>query len=462
MSFGGAGISTQDSERRWKSSLGFFVAFLALGLVVAWLNRHHVEQQAVFDDEYVRMADYYRGVGARDVLTYPTWGYPFLLIAIRRYALAAIPQVVLSALAATMLLVALRAELPNYRRAITVLFLAGLPWYLLHSVKWPQSVSTSLGIIGCVLLAQALGSGRRALGAGAGAVFGLALYFRSEFLYFPLFVVVCVLIARVLPRLRDTARRVSLAPAVLCAVTAWAALVPWAIHYHTQTGRYSLTASQRGLVSFISLAQLPDNPWGAVYRDEYAYGYLQAKGITVPATSDSGDRVLYAEFKRRVKEHPGAFAKKLAWNAIRTAAGGFYNGEIPLTDAETNQLGVLRERLKARLAPSLAEGTDKASASSSIASQVYAAFAYLASAKAIGALFVVLSFLGLALALVRGVGSPLLLVLATYIGYQVALLLVLATDPRHLNGLYLPMVPFFLTLITSGYALVRRKHSASA
>jgi hypothetical protein len=310
-------------------------------------------------------------------------------------------------------------------------------------------VSTSFGVIACVLLARALGTGNRWLGLAAGGVAGLALYFRSEFLYFPLFVVLCIGLARRVPRLRDTARRMALAPGVICAAAAWVALIPWAIHYHRETGRYSLTASQRGIVAFISLAQLPNNPWGAVYLDEYAYDYLKERGVGAVAVSDSGDRVLYEEFKRRVREHPGAFAKKMIWNGIRTAVSGFYNGEIPLTVAENEQLGRLRERIKARAVPSLAAatGTGDAAAAEAIPSRVYVAFAYWSAAKAIGALFVLVSIVGLLVMVVRGFGSPLLFVLAAYIGYQIALLLVLATDPRHLNGLYLAMVPFFLAAV---------------
>ena len=451
--------SSRDTERRLPAALGYFVCFFALGLLVAYLNRHHVEQQSNFD-EYVKMAEHYLGQARRAVLTYPTWGYPFLLMALPRYDLVAAPQMAFAALAATMLLLALHEQVPAHRRAITVLFVIGLPWYLVHSVKWPQSVSTSFGIIACVLLAKALGTGNRRVGLAAGAVAGLALYFRSEFLYFPLFVVVCVLLARLVPRLRDTARRMFVGPGLICAVAAWIALVPWAIHYHRETGRYSLTASQRGIVAFISLAQLPDNPWGAVYLDEYAYDYLTERGITAVAVSDSGDRVLYDEFKRRVREHPGAFAKKMVWNGVRTALGGFYNGEIPLTAAENEQLGLLRERLKARAVPALAAADGRAaggSADTATSPRVYVAFAYWALAKAVGALFVIISIAGLIVVLVRGFGSPLVFVLAAYIGYQLVLLLVLATDPRHLNGLYLAMIPFFLAAVTPVTARARRQ-----
>ena len=108
-----------DSVRR--AFVGWFVLFAAVGLVVAYLNRHHVEQQSNYTI-YVAMANYYRGLQHLEVLTYPTWGYPFVLILIRRYDLVAIPQVLLASVAMTALFLRLRsgtgAESPCARRLV--------------------------------------------------------------------------------------------------------------------------------------------------------------------------------------------------------------------------------------------------------------------------------------------------------------------------------------------------------
>ena len=53
-----------------------------------------------------------------------------------------------------------------------------------------------------------------------------------------------------------------------------------------------------------------------------------------------------------------------------------------------------------------------------------------------------LSMAGLMLVLWRGIQSALLLLLATTIAYQWLLFIVLSTEPRYKNGLYLYMVPF--------------------
>ena len=189
-----------EAERQaWPALVGWFVLFAAAGLVVAYLNRHHVEQQSNYTI-YVTMANYYRGLQHLDVLTYPTWGYPFVLILIRRYDLVAIPQVLLASVAMTALFVRLRAELPA-RRALALLFLLALPWYLLHSVKWPLSFAASFHVLGVVVLERALRTNSLVAGLAAGLFFGAGLYFRSEFLFLPLFLLMIGLLSRLLPRL---------------------------------------------------------------------------------------------------------------------------------------------------------------------------------------------------------------------------------------------------------------------
>jgi hypothetical protein len=445
----GARHRAHPARRQRLEAVGYFVAFLVGGLTVAHLNHAHIEQQVNFVSEYVRMANYYRGLDTKPVLTYPMWGYPLVLLAMPDYDVVAVAQVVLASFVATLLLLALQKEMPGRGPLLAGLFVVAGPWYALHSVKWPQSFAASLCVLGVLVLARAFRRTGLALGAAAGLVFGAALYFRSEFLYLPLFMV-CVAIAT------HGLRRAPILPAVTAAVVAWAALTPWAIHYHRLTGHYSLTASQRGIVAFISLGQLPGNPWDATYLDEYAYDYLKQQGINEIPQSDSGDRVLYDEFKRRVREHPAAFVKKMAWNGVMTLAGGFYNGEIALTSGENEQLVALRSGLRAAIGSA---ETTPASRGQRPGARVYAALVYWAAAKAAGALFVTVAIAGLLVALWRGIKSPLLLLLAAYVAYQILLMVALATEPRYLNGLYLALVPFFIVACSAASDAWRRWRS---
>lgn len=420
--------------------IAWFLAFLAVGLLIAYLNRWHVEQQSNYDI-YVAMAEHYLGNAQRSVLTYPLWGYPFVLLLIRRYDLIAIPQVVLGTVAMTALFVRVRSALPEHRTAVAILFLAAIPWYLLHSVKWPLSFAASFSMLATVLLERAIRTNSVRLGCGAGILFGIALYFRSEFLYLPLFIVVVAVLSRSTRRLPA----VPLWPVATCAITAWAVLIPWALHYHQQTGHFSLTASQRGIVAYISLGQLPRNPWGAVYEDEYAYAYLNENAPHLTVNSDPADRLLVEEFTRRVKAHPGAFAAKMVWNGGVSLVSGFYGGEIPLSAEQTKQFLTIKRRPWSAVVPALTGRGDLHADG-----RTRVAFLYWLVAKSTGSLLVILGVAGIVFAVWRGVTSPLMFLLAATIVYQWLLFMGLSTEPRYKNGLYLYFVPFILLAWQTG------------
>jgi hypothetical protein len=435
----GASVEAQRQVRR--AFVGWFVLFAAVGLLVAYLNRHHVEQQSNYTI-YVAMANYYRGLQHLDVLTYPTWGYPFVLILIRRYDLVAIPQVLLASVAMAALFLRLRTELGPNRRAVAVLFLLALPWYLLHSVKWPLSFAASFSMLGLVVLEHALRIHSLRAGVAAGLFFGASLYFRSEFLFLPVFLLMVGVLSRVVPRLP----MMPLPPLAACAASAWIMLIPWGLHYREQTGHFSLTASQGGIVAFISLGQLPRNPWGAVYEDEYAYAYLAEVAPQLRVNSYAADRVLIDEFQRRVKAEPIAFAAKMVWNGAISLVSGFYGGEVPLSPTQWEQFRAIKRRPWTAVLPALTGELP-------VAMRTRVTFLYWLAAKTAGTAVVLLSVAGLMLMLWRGIQSALLLLLATTIAYQWLLFIVLSTEPRYKNGLYLSMVPF---VIIAWQALRRR------
>ena len=61
-------------------------------------------------------------------------------------------------------------------------------------------------------------------------------------------------------------------PLVRRDVLIWAALsllslTPWALHAHRHTGHAALSSTNSGMVAYITLGQLPDNPWGVQHID---------------------------------------------------------------------------------------------------------------------------------------------------------------------------------------------------
>ena len=432
-------MNNQSRQKWWEISL-YFLVFVFLSSVVAILNRHHMEQQTNFYSAYVSMAEYYSGQGQRTILTYPLWGYPFVLMMLPKYSMVVVPQVVLGALAQTFLFFRLKKS-PGMTPAIVIMFIGAGPWYLLHSVKWPQSFAASFLVLGIALLDVACNRRSILIGLVAGASFGTALYFRSEFLLLPLFLAgEFAVINRWKPFLKSDLR-----PAAAGAAMAMLLLVPWTVHYYKATEHVSLTASQKGIVSFISLGQLPNNPWGATYRDEAAVEFLKRRGIDLPPQSDSADRILYREFRHRVRTHPVAYLEKVTWNGVVTLASGFYSGEPHLSQTDEPQYEMIRHVLKVGV---LHGDVGKLSATVGNARLAPALAAlYWMGAKLAGAVFVTVAMIGI-LAWVRtGPYSSILILLWGYVVYQTGLLLALATEPRYLNGLYLALVPFFALVV---------------
>lgn len=446
--------TTIGGRRIW---LGYFAIFLLLNLLITYLNRHHTEQQTNFIAQYVPMANYYAGRAERSLLTYPTWGYPFALLLVPEYNLIVLPQAVLAAIAITALYFSLRNECMAGRGLLTVLFVAAVPWYALHSVKWPLSFAASLITLALLFLARGIRKASLMWGSLAGSAMGLSLYFRSEFLYLPILLCFGGIAAVVLRKARATVLR----PLAAFALVAWLLLVPWAIHFHNQTGRYSLTASQKGIVAFISLGQLPNNPWGAAYEDEYAIDYLRRRGITLPAQSDSADRVLFEEYKHRIRQHPTAFAKKAVWNGVLTLTSGFYNPELQLSDHQAADLSVLKENIKKGVGHGFGSVTNSQVIAAVADQAALISLGYWVIMKAIGSLFILLSVAGLSYTIVRRRMSPLLAVLGTFVTYQGLLLVLLTTEPRYLNGLYIHLIPFFVVGWVSLRSLFRRRSEPS-
>lgn len=421
------GVSILMRRPTW---LGPFLVFLTCSVVVALLNLHHQEQQTNYWAEYVETAEYFRGSATRAVLTYPTWGYPAVLWLMPRYSWIVAVQVILGAAAMTWAYRRLLTELPANRHIVTLAFVAAVPWYALQSVKWPLSFASSLLLLAALTLDGGLRHSRILLGCLAGLLLGAVLYFRSEFLMIPVFLPLFYCLCS-----RRWLRWHEAAAFGVAALTALLLLLPWAVNYKRLTGRYSLTASQGGLVAFLSLGQLPANPWGAEYRDEYAFEYLAKVGVRTARYSDAGDRVLMEEYKRRVAEHPGAFARKVMWNGVLLFAGGFYNPE-PRLDGHSN---AAYESLRSAL-----RSADPAGLKAPRPIGAWAAFLYWTMAKGLGAAYLFLSVVGiLGWARRRDPSSVLLTLFAGLIVYQILFQMALATEPRYLNGIYLFAVPFF-------------------
>lgn len=451
------------NRRDW---LRFTLVFAVIGLPVAYLNRTHVIERTILRLHHIPLSEYLRGEGERVVTTYPLWGYALLISVVGSDWGLLILQIVFSSATLALFLLVLRAALPEHRQLQAGILIAALPWYFLHSVYWPDSPAITLVLCAALALLYGYETKRLSWAAVAGVLLGLSLNFRPERLLLPVAIFAIWLLSRGMGERRPgAAPGLRLAALLSFACVSWALLIPWAIHYHAETGRYSVTSSNGGMVAYISLGQLPGNPWGVMSDDRYAGEVLRAAGVQEPAWSDTGGEVLMQRFRQGVRSHPGAYAQKILWNLRSMLMAGFYVGDPRLPDEEWEQLDVLRERIKLALGvnPNLREIEEYRQKGvwehPKPAPRAVALLVWQLVGTALGALFLLIALAGMISVPRRILAEPLLLICAAIVLYQIALVGALLYHPRHMNGIFVFLVPFFVIGVDRGVALVGQARS---
>lgn len=302
----------------------WWVAALAIGAVIAYLNRDALGMQGVLPDYRCFRSAIVAGLDPSAnhcaSATFPMWGYGWLL-AVTTNAYALLLFQIAFAVGATVLFLwalertSILAGIPA--RIVKALLLISVPWYAANALRWPYSEAASLLL--CAVAVLIVAQSYRAF-ALSGLLFGLALNFRSDYIGLP------VVFAVVLLALTRRWRRVALWLAVIVV-----ALVPWMVYSARATGHVLATSTNSGHVLYISLGQLPGNPWGITPYDgdPRMHRELDAHfGRKVSSLTYASDVFLRSRFVHLVRQHPAAWLHKDAHNAEHTFVDGFYDGEF--------------------------------------------------------------------------------------------------------------------------------------
>lgn len=262
--------------------------------------------------------------------TFPMWGYGWLL-AVTRSETALLVFQGLGAVAAAWLLLRVLTQqgLLGGRplRLVKGLLVVCIPWYAFHALRWPYSEASTLDMVSLAVLFVVLGRTVPSyrLVALSGLLFGCALNFRSDYIALPALIVLVVLLLSPSRRLQLPRLGVWLAAIVL-------ALVPWMIYSARATGHVLVTSTNAGHVLYISLGQLPGNPWGITPSDSDPRMHRELDAHFHHAATSSltyaSDRYLRHRFVQLVRAHPAAWLHKDVVDAASTLTGGFYNGEF--------------------------------------------------------------------------------------------------------------------------------------
>ena len=452
----------QVNRRDW---LRWTLVFLVISLAIAYLNRNYTAERSIFAAHHIPMAQYLMGEGERAITTYPLWGYALLIAAVGSGPALGMLQTLLGAAFLALFLLVLRSSFPEQQRLTTLTLVFALPWYFLQSVRWPDAPAAALLLGTLLALLYACETGRLRWALIAGLLLGLSLNLRPEKLLLPLAIGVALPVARRL----GMRNALGVGGLTLFACASWALLVPWALHYESETGRYSVTSSNGGMVAYLSLGQLPDNPWHVEHRDGYANEVLRGADIDEPAWSEAGNEwFLMARFRQNVASNPSAYLRKVIHNLRSMLVAGFYVGDPALPENEQIQLDVVREKIKLKLGINPNHREIEEYKEQGVWQDPDPSLGALAligwqlAGGALGAIFLLVALAGMLAAPRRLINEPLFLICALVVLYQVALVGALQYQPRHMNGVFVFLVPFFLQAVDHVVALASRARSPAA
>jgi len=291
------------------------------------------------------IAAWLKGGPKPEVVTWPAWGYAWLITVIPSFGVVAVFQTCVGALALTALAGRLWNQMPRYWTLSACLLLLAVPWHNQQIELYPSALAGSLTLISLLCLDTAIykKAGRYAVYAGIFA--GVAQNFRTEFVLLPLFIGICIVGLRCLGIMRFPAFK----PVLVFIITAFALQLPWAAFYHSQTGRFSLTESNLGHVLYVSLGSEPRNPWHIKGDDQSAGEAVRNAGYPQSSLSEEGNQFLKHLVFNKVKEHPCGLVQRTLQQMKNTFLAPFNWGEPGLDKQSLLDLDVLREELKSRL-----------------------------------------------------------------------------------------------------------------
>jgi 4-amino-4-deoxy-L-arabinose transferase-like glycosyltransferase len=141
----------------------------------------------------------------------------------------------------------------------------------------------------------------------AGASLGLGFNFRSEVIILAgfYFVALSAHVLRTGGNLGSKVKHLVSFAAVVVIFT-----IPWLVYTKLTVGHSLLTSTNSGAVTYLGLGALPDNPWGIIPNDDYAWDIARDQGLESPWGFDA-DRFFTNRFIEAVNAHPPSFLHRI-------------------------------------------------------------------------------------------------------------------------------------------------------
>ena len=424
-----------------KNTRNFYLLLSGFALLVFAANWTHSNQQQIYCTRYLPLAHAILNGELPYAVTkvfYPIWGYPFVMTLGVWLWHPNIVIEVLQFIAAVMSIVLAYRLIELTPRLWHIPFF--LPYFALCSVKWPDAFVAILFLLHIVFAfaylkgdhpptPSFLKRGSWMLLFFAALTLALIVNFRTEYLFFP---VVELLVAAIyFVRRKNKQLLIVAASSVLACVIG---ISPWYCYTASVASHPRLTTSNGAGVLYISLGQLPGNPWGIRHLDSDAYLKAQQMGIADPY-SETGERALTQAFDSAVSSHPGLFGLKVARNFGMAFVGGLYTGEyanLLLNDAQRVQLEQAHSINGIPIGVVAVWVVEKALRILSIPLLLILLLLFVAKRKSLETKYATL--------------HPLILALVIY---RIATVALIQYEPRHVNLIYVPLLFYAFSVIQS-------------
>lgn len=402
----------------------------------------------------VDIAAWLRGAAIPAVVTWPAWGYAWVIALVPSIDWVVPLQACLGGLTLVALAVRLRSAMPRQATLIAILCVLAVPWHDIQVTLYPSALAGSLALLAFLCLDKAFANNDAKQALLAGALVGLAQNFRTELVLLPAFVGICTY------GLRSTGivKSPSLKPMWVFIGAAFVLQLPWALFYHAHANRYSLTESNLGHVMYVSLGSHPNNPWGIDGNDQAAQQAVRDAGYSFSSLSEQGNQFLLRLVVEKVKMHPYGVVGRTIQQLRNTLLAPFSWGEPELDKTDALDLDVLRQELKAQLGVGINVLKLKDYRSRGLYSQAkqnkaaILALLYQVGTVGLGCLVLLLGVLGMVLVLFHSdlrPATPLLWFLGCTAIYKILQDVLLCYQVNYLNNVYPMFLPFVAVSLTT-------------
>lgn len=462
----------EGARDRWRT-LAVASTMAAVALAVAWMNRGATGYSSLYAN-YWRLARFLAGELEGVPVTYPAWGYPWILRVVPH---PTVVSVLLQEALAVGSLLFLRNELRCLRVPtwiLDLLCIAAVPWYVLASLRLADPWFASLCAFGALVLARALRLDDGWLALLAGLLFGAAANMRSEALgLVPAAALVSFVVAP--GRVRQDAGKWAVAACVMLA-----SMLPWGLFRVYHGAPFGLTTTNSGMVLYNALG-FHGNAWGIVAADRLRAAEVRAYfGPDVSPTSVEASRWLRDRAIAAIRERPFEYVRKVVHTFTATFRLGFEAIEIEpfLSQEDRLRYEVLKEQLKllagARVNPLDVEAFRRAGlweedfTLRSVSPRLWAIAALPVANVALSALYLVVllaSTCWLVLVARSRLADPRVRVSVAFVVAIWALLSLLQYEPRQANALYffgVPAVAIAVSALRARAATARGRARAEA